>query len=367
MRRVAAAVAAALLVAAAGCGGDDAKPGTDREPTGPKPPFFGVVAEDVLAGDAGYRRAMLARQRAAGVRLIRQTFHWDRIERSPGRYDFREYDAYVRAVSRAGMDLLPILFTPPAFRAAGGPGRGTYPPDRPQDMADFAARLVRRYGPKGLFWRSNPKLPEHPIRAWQVWNEPNLPAYWPQGPDPAEYVRLLDAVSQGIKRADPGAGVVSAGLSESRQGTPFEEFVRGMFDAGAGDALDVFALHAFARDAAGSVAAARTARSLLTELHSSAPIWITEVGWASGGTSSPFTSDEQGQAQRIRGAFETLSRRREELGLQGVIYFNWRDAPLYEGGQDFFGLHTGLLNINGDPKPALDAYRSVARGRADSP
>ena len=91
------------LVVAAGCGGDDGKPGTDREPAGPKPPFFGVVAEDVLAGDADYRRAMLARQRAAGVRLIRQTFHWDRIERSPGRYDFREYDAYVADVARAGM------------------------------------------------------------------------------------------------------------------------------------------------------------------------------------------------------------------------------------------------------------------------
>ena len=107
---------------AAGCGGDDGKPGTDREPTGPKPPFFGVVAEDVLAGDADYRRAMLARQRAAGVRLIRQTFHWDRIEPSPGRYDFREYDAYVTDVARAGIDLLPILFTPPPFRAAGGTG-----------------------------------------------------------------------------------------------------------------------------------------------------------------------------------------------------------------------------------------------------
>jgi hypothetical protein len=367
VRRVVAALVAALAVAGAGCGDDESKPSPQRDSVAPETPFFGVVAEDVLAGDAEYRRAMLARQRAAGVRLIRQTFHWDRIEPSPGRYDFGEYDAYVEAVSRAGMDLLAILFTPPEFRAQRHPARGTYPPDNPDDMAEFAARLVRRYGPGGAFWSSNPTIPKHPIRAWQVWNEPNLPPYWPEGPDPAEYGLLLDAASQGIKRADPGAAVVSAGLSESRQGIPFEKFVRGMFDAGAADALDVFALHAFARDAAGSVAAARTTRSLLTELHSNAPIWITEVGWASGGPSSPFTSDEQGQAQRIRGAFETLSRRREELRLQGVIYFNWRDAPLYEGGQDFFGLHTGLLDMDGDAKPALDAYRSVARGRADSP
>jgi hypothetical protein len=224
---------------------------------------------------------------------------------------------------------------------------------------------VRRYGPGGDFWGANPDIPEHPIRAWQIWNEPNLPVYWPDGPDPAAYVRLLDAVSRGIKRADSRASVVSAGLSESRQGIPFEDFVRGMFEAGAGDSLDVFALHAFARDAAGSAAAARTARSLLTELSSNVPIWITEVGWASGGPASPFTPGPEGQAERIRAALHAFARRREELGLHGVIYFNWRDAPVYEGGGDFFGLHTGLLDIDGHAKPALDAYRSVARREAE--
>jgi hypothetical protein len=366
VRRLLAALTAALALGAAGCGGDDPDSGSVRE-SGPKPPFFGVVAEDVLAGDAGYRRTTLASQRDAGVRLIRQTFHWDRIEPSPGRFDFREYDAYVAAVARAGMDLLPILFTPPPFRATAGTARGTYPPEDPEDMAAFAARLVRRYGPAGQFWVSNPDLPKHPIRAWQVWNEPNLPVYWPDGPDPAEYVELLEAVSRAVRREDPRAAVVSAGLSESSHGTPFEDFVRGMFKAGAGEFLDVFALHAFARDAAGSVAAAETTRSLLTELQSEAPIWITEVGWASGGPASPFTTGEQGQAERIRTALGAFSRRRAELGVRGVIYYNWRDAPVYEGGQDFFGLHTGLLDIQGRPKPALEAYRSVAGRRADSP
>jgi polysaccharide biosynthesis protein PslG len=365
VRRVAAAVLAAFVVATAGCGGDDDGSGPARKFTGPKPPFFGVVAEDVLAGDDEYRRRMLARQRAAGVRLIRQTFHWDRIERAPGRYDFREYDAYVAAVAHAGMDLLPILFTPPSFRATTHAARGTYPPDQPQDMADFAARLVGRYGPGGQFWKSNPDVPEHPIRAWQVWNEPNLPVYWPQGPDPAEYARLLEAVSRGIRRADAGAAVVSAGLSESRFGIPFEDFVRGMFDAEAGDSLDVFALHAFASDAAGSVAAAEHARALLTELGSRAPIWVTEVGWASGGPASPFTSGPEGQALRIRAVLDAFVRRREKLAIFGVIYYNWRDAPTYAGGQDFFGLHTGLLDFDGHPKPALGAYRSVAGGTSD--
>jgi len=363
VRRAAAALAAGLALALAGCGGGSGGAGSHpaRASTAPKPPFFGIVAEDVLAGDAAYRRRTLALQHAAGVRLIRQAFHWDRIERSPGRYDFGEYDAYVAAVARAGMDLLPILFTPPSFRAAHGTADGTYPPARREDMGRFAARLVRRYGPNGDFWRAHPDVPAHPIRAWQVWNEPNLPSYWPEGPDPAAYARLLEAVSGAIKRADPDARVVSAGLSETRFGMPFEEFTRGMFDAGAGKAIDVFALHAFARDAAGSIGAAETTRSLLRELGSDAPIWITEIGWASGGPSSPFTTDARGQADRIRAALDALQRRRAQLGLLGVVYYNWRDAPVYAGGQDFFGLHTGLLDRGGRPKPALAAYRSAAR------
>ena len=47
--------------------------------------------------------------------------------------------------------------------------------------------------------------------------------------------------------------------------------------------------------------------------------------------------------------------------MRGVVYFNWRDSPPYPGGQDFFGLHTGLLSRDGQPKPAFGAYRGVAR------
>jgi polysaccharide biosynthesis protein PslG len=351
------------LLAGAGCSddSDDSEPPRVGAPPEASDSFFGIVAEDVLAGDAAYRRLTLARMRSAGVRLIRQTFHWDRIETAPGEFDFAEYDAYVRDVSRAGLDILPILFTPPEFRAPRGPERGTYPPDRTADMAAFAEALVRRYGPGGEFWRANPDLRERPITAWQVWNEPNLPVYWPHGPDPEAYVELLRTVRERIKAVDPEADVVSAGLSESRLGVPFREFVEGMFEAGAAEAVDVFALHAFAHDTAGSIAAVESTRALLGELGSDAPIWITEVGWASGGPASPFTVGEEGQADRVRETLSALHSRRDELGIRGVIYYSWRDAPIYEGGQDFFGLHTGLLDIDGRPKPALEAYEAVAR------
>ena len=59
--------------------------------------------------------------------------------------------------------------------------RGTYPPRRYTDLGEFAL-LARRYGPGGSFWDRHPRLPRLPVRAWQVWNEPNLPVFGRRDP-----------------------------------------------------------------------------------------------------------------------------------------------------------------------------------------
>jgi phage tail protein X len=322
-----------------------------------------MVADDVLVGDPASRDRELKRQTAAGVGLIRLTIAWSGIETAPGRYAFGSLDAQVAATARRHIELLPILFAPPPFRSSApnqGARRGTYPPARPADMARFAAVLVRRYGPRGRFWSAHPDTPKVPIRRWQVWNEPNLPVYWPPGPDPSAYARLLTATARGIKAGDPAAEVISAGLAQSRLGVPFDEFVRGMYRAGAGKAIDSFALHPYARDALGVLHAVRHTRALLAQLGEHTPIRVTELGWASGGPRSPFTVGEQGQASRIRRALVELASRRRELGVEGVVYFNWKDSQPFAGGHDFFGLHTGLLREDGTAKPALSAFSKAA-------
>jgi hypothetical protein len=361
------AVGAAALVAAAFAGADiDPGPpppvrlAAASEP--PPPEFVGIVAEDAFAREGPYRETALDRIDGLGVGLVRQTFDWAQIEREPGRWTLDYHDRWVIDLARRGLRSMPVLFGAPPFRSSRperGARRGTYPPRRPRDMARFAAVLAERYGPRGSLWRERPDVPRVPITTWQVWNEPSLPAYWASGPDPAEYARLLGAVGGTIERVDPRAEIVTAGLPESRLGVPFRDYLDGLYDAGA--KFDTLALHAYARNSSGVVAGLERARALMRDHGDDSPIRLTELGWASDGPRSPFTVGRAGQAERILRTLPELAARREQLGLEAVVWFNWRDAPPFEGGNDFFGLHTGLLEENGRAKPALNAFRRSVR------
>lgn len=323
--------------------------------------FFGIVTEDVLAHPGSYRTRTLNQQAGIGIGLVRQTFDWATIERKPGVYDLTSYDGLVAALAAHHMRLLPVLLDPPKFRSsapAQGAKPGTYPPKDLNAMASFATLLVRRYGPHGSFWSDRPGLPKVPIHSWQIWNEPSLPAYWPTGPDPAAYTQMLRVVGGAIKAKDPSAEIVSAGIPQSRLGMPFANFLKGMYAAGARTAFDTLAIHPYAENDAGVAAAVRSARQIMNDNGDrSAPIWVTEVGWASAGPASQFTVGPRGQAQRIKSTLTTLVNIRAQEHLRGVVYFGWRDgAPYAPAFKDFWGLHTGLLTVHGTPKPALGTF-----------
>jgi hypothetical protein len=360
----AAAVAGAVVFVGGGDPVPRDPPGSStRPPRAEVTPFLGLTNERLIALPREEVDEVLDVQARLRVGLLRQTFDWSEIEPAPGRHDFARYDALMEALAARGIEVLPILFNPPPFRSSAprrDARRGTYPPRRPADMVAFGAALARRYGPAGTFWRERPALQKVPIRAWQVWNEPSLPAYWPEGPDPAAYARLLAGTAAGIRRVDPRASIVSAGLPETRIGVPFDRYLAGLYRAGGDASFDVLAIHPYSRTAGGTVRAVERARRMMDRRGDRSPIWVTEIGWASGGPPSPFTVGERGQARRVRATLLALAERRRELRVRGVVYFNWQDGEVYEGGSDFWGLHTGLLPLIGRPKPAFRAFEEAA-------
>jgi polysaccharide biosynthesis protein PslG len=325
-------------------------------------PFFGVVSEDVLAGDALYRNTTLTEQSAVGIGLIRQTFHWKDIETSPGVYDWSLYDGYMAATAAHGMSVLPIIFEPPAFRATTS-ARGTYPPRNYADIGVFGAAIARRYGPMGTFWAENPLIPRHPITAYQIWNEPNLRAYWPSGQNAKSYAKLLKAAANGIRAVDPKANIVTAGLPDSTLSKPLNvyDYVSALLKAKAGSSFNTLALNPYSKNKTDLLAKLTKFRAILNAGHArSAGLWITELGWSDSGPASLFRAGTSGQAAQIASVYPALVAARNKLKLRGVVYYAWRDgAPYPPLFKDFWGLHTGLLSLTGGAKPAFQAFQNT--------
>jgi Beta-galactosidase len=333
--------------------------------------FVGLTSEEILGNAGPLRNKHLPMQRKAGVRLLRQTFDWSKIEPTPGYYDFSIHDRYVLDLARNGITVLPILFNPPEFhssRPARGAKRGTYPPRSAAAMGAWAATLVDRYGPGGSLWAANPGVRPLPIRSWQVWNEPNLEVYWPSGPDAQQYVRLLRIVGAAIKARDPGAEIVTAGLPPSSLSGTINifKYIEQMYRAGGASAFDTMAINTYARNAGELKSLMDRVRKLMNRRRDRrAKIWITELGWCDNGPKHRFCVGRKKQARNITQSLNLIKKSRGRWRLRGFVYFSWRDGRPYPPDfKNMWGLHTGLLTTGNSRKPAYTAFtRAVGRLR----
>lgn len=173
--------------------------------------------------------------RDAGFTWVKQNLSWIDVEGGyRGGFDWRYSDRIVRQVQMRGLHLL--------FRLNGVPLPGWVEPPadpslpvRPEEFARFCGALARRY--RGQ------------VRAYQVWNEPNLAREWGgQPPSPAGYVQLLRACYVAIKQADPNALVISAGLAPTGTGLPEAipdtAYLEAIYQAGAAPYFDLLGVNA---------------------------------------------------------------------------------------------------------------------------
>ena len=171
--------------------------------------------------------------READFGWVKQIFGWRDIEGGgKNHFDWERPDRIIDQVEQHGLNLIVRVDNQPGWAGGGFPGIG--PPDNLQDYADFLYALASRY--KGR------------IRAYQVWNEPNLAREWGEKPpNPAEYTEMLRIAYEAIKRADPDAMVISAGMAPTSRwddvAMPDVEFIKGMYEAGAKPYFDVLGVH----------------------------------------------------------------------------------------------------------------------------
>ncbi|HEX3563084.1 MAG TPA: hypothetical protein VHU24_09635 [Solirubrobacterales bacterium] len=349
-RRLVAAVAVATISACAALGGT-AKAAPPRD-------FFGVVP-------SGYdSSAQMQRMAANGVGAVRVLINWSRVEPHQGVRDWSYYDSYVGALAAAGLQAQPLLLGEPTW-TPHFPRPPIYSSLARRSWQSFLTDLAGRYGRNGLFWRQHASLPYLPMVDWEVWNEPNLKGYWGGRPNPRQYVRLLRLTGTGLRRSDPQARIGIGGIfppPQRRYGVSLETFMQGVYRVhGARRAFDAVSIHPFAARPKGVLAACRQLRRIMNQHHDrGTPMWITELGWSTGGVHwrrSPFRASEATQAKFLSRTYRRLIASRRRLRLERVVWHTWQDA---QPGTPWT-LHMGLIHSDESAKPSLAAYAQLPR------
>ena len=290
---------------------------------------------------------------------IVQVFAWREIEPTQDQFHWQATDQIVAGAEYYGLDLVVRLDQHPAW-ASDVPLSLNAPPDKAEDYEDYVRRVVERYRGR--------------IKAYIIWNEPNLAIEWGgRRPDAAAFTELLRLGYETVKAADPEAVVVAAGLAptNSNDDTAMDErrFLRLMYEAGAGAYFDVLAAHPYSfgqPPAAPASDREHPAFGRLAELRAimveygdaNKPVWITEMGW----TVEPppgqadIVVDLDQQATYLVQALEII--RRDWPWVELVTVWNL-SVP---GPADPFGGYS-LLDPSGQPRPALAAWSAVAGSR----
>lgn len=341
--------------------------------------FYGVTPQTELT------RADFKRMHEGGVGTLRYEVSWGDLDPLPltdadlftdRAYNWWIYDPIVYLAAERGIRVLPTIYGTPHWvgtlqgcssqcHMLGPTTTGAY-----VAFSQFMTAAVERYGPGGSFWKQHPELDPVPIRVWQIWNEQNSSDYWKPSPNITHYANLVIAGGEAVHAADPGGRVILGGMigepaQEGKKTVAGWEFLEGLYAIPrARDAFDGIAVHPYG---ASMFSIKRVLWRWRQELKAAGaaedPIYVTEIGWASGGGKHPLNRGLRGQADMVRSALTFFTEKRESLNIANVDVFAWRDAAP-GAPQCQWCAKSGLLRYEGRrPKPAWHAFTSFTTNR----
>jgi hypothetical protein len=321
----------------------------------------------------------VSRLRSVGATYTRESIAWYRVEPARGQWTFEAIDPWVREAANQGLRIVALLDGPPSW-ATGTSDRQVAPVDGQAlvDYANYARRLVERYGTNGTFWAENPDVPKLPIVEWDVWNEPYMSAFWHNGgdhawPDPGGYARMFKTVVTEARKADPGARFM-AEVEISTADASNQPFLSRMFDSvpDLAQYMDIAGNHPYVGTDGRSpevcnaettdmsnrynFCRVKTIRRIL-DRHGArgAELWLTEFGYSTCPSCSRWQVSEETQAQYTRDAFRLL---REWGVADGFIWWVYKTPQTNSThAEDWMG----LVRPDGSPKPAWSAFADEVR------
>jgi polysaccharide biosynthesis protein PslG len=306
--------------------------------------------------------------RSAGATMERLQVGWPSVEPQRGQWTWGEFDKQFAATARSGVSILPLLMGIPGW--AGG---SLYSVSTNRSgFANYVAHVVRRYGPRGSFWRAHRDVPYRPARWFEIWNEPYLPQFSDGGPNPAAYARLFKAAAIAGNRARAGAKfLLAADTSAQTDSGSLVPWIAPMYRAvrNLNRYVDGIAAHPYSapqgpleftrgHDARFQFRRIEALRHDFVSRGARKPVWITEIGWSTCPGSPGNCNTEPEQATYLGQTFRTVKRKYP--WVHALFVYNYRDSPsdTDPGNKERW---FGLLRSDGSPKPAWNVLRAEAR------
>jgi hypothetical protein len=308
------------------------------------PPRFGIDIASVQAGVSTARLdADLDDARRVGARLVRLHVVWSDLEpAAPGGHDpavLAAVDHVVAGARRRGLRVVLQLTSTPCWASAApatllsacAPGQASdalrYPPADPQSFVGVATFLAARYGSA--------------LAAFEIWNEPDLAAeyYW-AGPDKvARYVALVRALYRPLQRANPRMRVL-AGAFVGGDG----RWLSALYAQGMKGHYDALAVHFYDL----TLYSLRLTRRVMAAHGDRAPVWIGEFGWSACGRGTELGHACVSRAVQARSTADLVGLLTRRSWVRAALLYTVRDDD---------GLHFGLRDAAGRPRPVLGALR----------
>jgi polysaccharide biosynthesis protein PslG len=251
----------------------------------------------------------------SGINILRIAFQWGAIESEKGKFDFLFWDYFVETAHKYGITLIPYICYTPRWNSTGD--STNYWNHAPKDYEEFGkivTALVNRY--------------KKYIHSWELWNEPDIKEFF--SGDAEDLGRLVKIGSDAVRKADPTALVVLAGLAHHTN------FTLQLFrDYGISKYVDVVNCHDYDETWSGEPIESitgyiNTLSDIIKKYGDGQSLWTAEVGY------SNFR----------RGAYVSASYN---------AYYDYEHTPEYQAEE----LIKTLTLINATGKVALSAWYRI--------
>jgi hypothetical protein len=267
-------------------------------------------------------------QGLAGINAtdIRLDAPWELCVPARGVYVWDSVERAVALATDNGLNVLLMLSWPwPKWRGY-----------TPTDYGDFCKAAAQHFGVDGFTYNGKQYGPV--VTEYELWNEPNLSAFWPMPIRPTDFVPYLKAGYTAIKSVMPNnstvvSGSLHCGVVNDFFGNNKEAlaYVQGMYDAGVQGYFDVLGLHPYSEDTGFNQLPPTTdgqtfvrdaaIRSLMNSMgDSDKDIWWTEWGFATN------IITEQQQTQYMQTQYQMWLDRVAAGGYGKAFVYNFRDS-----------------------------------------